>query len=425
VKALKFSFAVLGALALGAAAIPATAADSIPIGHLVNQSGETSPEAKVFAQGVSDSLTYINQHGGVSGRSLDVDTVDYGYDALKAVAAYAKWIASRKPVAVFGWGTADSEALVGFVARDEVAFVSGSSSARLTDPLGKSAHTTTPAPFNFFYGPSYSDGCRALVQWAGEDWRKTAGANRSTFLQDLYKPKFVHVGANHPYPNAPRESCAAYAKELGFEVLAPVRLPLTPGDFKAQCQALRESGANYAFLANTAESNIALAKSCASLNVPVQFMTNIYGWDEDAARIAREDGNGMVWVVTAATWGDDMPGMTLVRDISRVSDPKGETARPVHYMRGVCSVFLLRDALNVAAGQGEVSGASAKKALEQMRDHVPAGLEGVCQPTTWTPQDHRGTTEVTLYRSNFAYGSLTTERVFKTKLPLKPDWLGW
>lgn len=418
-------FSALAALALGVAGMPALAADSIPIGHLTNTSGETSPEAKIFAQGVTDSLAWLNSKGGVAGRMLEVEAAEYGYDALKAVAAYAKWVGTRKPVAILGWGTADTEALVSFVARDNVVFLSGSSSAKLTDPLGRSKHTTTPAPYNFFYGPSYSDACRGLVQWASEDWRRNGGASKSTFLQDLYKPKFVHLGDNHPYPNAPRLACADYAQELGFEVLPPIRLPLAPGEFKAQCQALKASGAQYAFLGNTAESNIALVKACATEGVATQFLTNIYGWDEDAAKAADTAGNGMVWVVTAATWKDTVPGMKLVREISALSDPTGNVVRPVHYMRGVCSVFLLRDAIADAASGKTVTGATVKAALEQMRGHVPAGLEGVCQPTTWTAHDHRGTTEVVLYRSAVAFGAALVERLFQTTLPLKPDWLGW
>ena len=49
-----------------------------------------------------------------------------------------------------------------------------------------------PAPYNFFYGPSYSDALRALLTWAAEDWKAKGGSG---------KPKFVHMGANHPYPN--------------------------------------------------------------------------------------------------------------------------------------------------------------------------------------------------------------------------------
>ena len=69
----------------------------------------------------------------------------------------------------------------------------------------------------------------------------------------------------------------------------------------------------------------------------------------------------------------------------------------------------MRDAMLAADKAGAITGPSIKKALEEMRDHVPAGLEGVCLPTTFTPEDHRGTTTVILYRNDFNFAVPRTE----------------
>ena len=420
-----FPFRLALAAVLAGAPLAALA-DDIPVGHLATTTGETSPVAQVYAQGLIDAMDHINAEGGVDGDRIAYETVDYGYDPLQAVATYAAWRDSLRPVAVLGWGTADTEAMVPFVTRDEVVFISGSSSGHLTDPTGRSAHTETPAPYNFFYGPSYSDGCRGLVQWAAEDWRRTGGAGVSAFLQDLTPPRFLYMGDNHPFPNAPMAACLDYARDLGFEVLEPIRYALAPGDFSAHCAAVREADAGYVFLGNTTESNVRLVRDCARAGVNAQFMTNVYGWDETAIEAAGEAGNGMVWVVTAGTWRTDTPGMDLVRAVSRQSDETGQIIRPVHYMRGVCTAFFLRDALAAAKGMdGGVTGPNVKTALERMQDHVPDGLDGVCLPSTWTAEDHRGTTEITLYRSNYSFGQWGMAEIFFTNIPLRPDWLGW
>ena len=82
-----------------------------------------------------------------------------------------------------------------------------------------------------------------MLTWAAEDWKAKGKPG---------KPKFVHMGANHPYPNAPKAAGEALATELGFEVLPPLVFALTPGDYSAQCLSLKSSGANYAYLGNTA-----------------------------------------------------------------------------------------------------------------------------------------------------------------------------
>jgi branched-chain amino acid transport system substrate-binding protein len=400
--------------------------DPIPVGQLVAETGATAPVARAYGQGVADAIAWINAQGGVDGRLIELDTVDYGYDAAEAIRTYKAWAEDLQPVAIHGWGTADTEALVDLVKRDEVVFMSGSASGHLTDPTGRSPWTTAPAPYNFFYGPSYSDGCRALVQYAAEQWKRSPTAqSASTFLGDLYRPKFAYLGDNHPFPNAPRAACIDYARDLGFEIVPPIRYALTPADFTAQCRSLERSGADFAFLANTTEANVRLLEDCARLGVASQFLTNVYGWDEGAAAEAGAAGNGIVWVVTVARWGDDVAGMETLRAVSRQSDPSGDAERPVHYVRGVCAAFFMRDAMRRAAAEGAITGPAIKAGFEGMRDHVPAELDGVCLPSSWTATDHRGTTTVKLYRSHYNFGTVSASEVYATTMPLRPDWLGW
>ncbi|MCG8428691.1 MAG: ABC transporter substrate-binding protein [Chromatiales bacterium] len=407
------SIAVSTAL-LAFSAGSAMAADAIQVGHLATYTGPTSAVGKPYGQGVADAMTYINNQGGINGKMLDFDTVDYSYNAPRAVATYKKWMARKKPVAIQGWGTADTEALVQFVSKDKVFFMSASYSSHLTDPTGKSKHVKAAAPFNFFYGPSYSDGCRGLVQWAAEDFKSKGGSG---------KPKFIHMGDNHPYPNAPKAACAAYAEELGFDVLNPIVYSLKPGDFKAQCLSLKDSGADYAYLANTSGSNISLLKSCNTVGVDTQFLSNVWGWDENAMKATGSVGNGLAWVVGASSWKDDNPGMKTMREVSKVSDKSGKEARPLHYMRGVCTGMFMRDAMMAADKAGGINAVNMKAAMENMKDHVPAGMEGACTPHTWTAEDHRGTVDVMVYRSVDGEAQ-KMEKIYTAKLPRRDEWLG-
>lgn len=411
-KMLLSGTAVLAVLA----AAPALAKD-IKVGHIADYTGATSSVGKPYGQGVADALAYINSKGGINGLKLDFETVDYSYEIPRAIAQYKKWTGgSDKVVAIQGWGTGDTEALVTFVAKDEIPYFSASYSGHLTDPTGKGSHGSKPAPYNFFYGPSYTDGCRALVQWAAKDAAAKGTKNA----------KFVHMGDNHPYPNAPKEACAAYAKEMGFTALEPIQYSLKPGDFKAQCLSLKESGANYAYLANTSGSTISLLKSCETVGVNVQFMGNVWGMDENAIKAAGSAANGMVFVVGAADWNSKAPGMATLKEVSKMSDPSGAEYRPLHYIRGVCSVFYMRDAMNVASRTTEgVTGPQIKKAMENMKDQVPSGLEGVCIPSTWTGEDHRGTTKVFIYQASASGSEQSIKQIGESDVPRKPDWLGW
>lgn len=426
---------ILGLAAGLALALPA-AAQPIPVGHLMDLSGPTSDVGTPYAQGVNDAFAWVNRtRGGVAGRPLNVLAVDYGYQAPRAVSQYQAWSRDRV-VGVMGWGTADTEALVRFVTRDKVPYVSGSYSAALTDAAGKSGRPGVEATgYNMFYGPSYSDALRAMLTWAAADW-KAKGRTGA--------PKYVHMGANHPYPNSPKAAGEALAKELGFEVLSPIVFALTPGDYTAQCLTLKSQGANYAYLGNTAGSNISVLRACQTAGVEVQFLGNVWGMDENAMKAAGAAANGVVFPVrTAAVWGqpggDAAPGMASLAAISRISDAAGTAYRPVHYLAGVCSAMLMVEAMDSAAAHGgALTGERIRDGFYARRDWVPAGFQGVCAPSNFSPEDHRGQLSVALFRARvsgdtsqgsvgelMAAGTMRLEPVTTVTLARKPELLGW
>jgi branched-chain amino acid transport system substrate-binding protein len=421
---------LLSAAAIVALSAPALAQSKVPVGHLADFSGATSDVGVPFGQGVADALAYINKQGGIGGKQqLATETVDYGYQVPRAISQYKKWTGRDSVVAIQGWGTADTEALTTFVAKDEIPYYSGSYAGALTDPNGTAEKSERAAPYNFFYGPSYSDSLRAMLQWASEDWKQKGGQG---------KPKYVHMGANHPYPNAPKAAGEELAKELGFEVLPAIQFALTPGDYTAQCLTLKDSGAAYAYLGNTAGSNISVLKACDTVGAKIQFMGNVWGMDENAMKAAGKAADGVVFPVrTGIVWGGDAPGMKTLREVSNISDFSGTAYRPVHYLAGACSAFYMKEAMDWAAQNGGVTGPNIKKGMYQKKDWVPAGLEGVCNPSTWTADDHRGTTSVGIYRAKVAgateagvdelvkSGTIKMEKVATIDLPRKKEWLGW
>src|SRR5258705_2757851 len=359
------------ALLLGGAATAAQA--KIPIGHLADYSGGTSDVGTPYGQAVADTFAWVNKNGGVGGKQLNVDSNDYGYQVPRAIALYKKWSGADKVAAIMGWGTADTEALTGFVAQDKIPYFSASYAAALTDPEGASGKAK-PAPYNFFYGPSYSDAMRALLIWAADDWKAKGKPG---------KPKFVHMGANHPYPNAPKAAGEALAAELGFEVLPPLVFALTPGDYSAQCLSLKSSGANYAYLGNTAASNISVLKACKTAGVDVQFLGNVCGMDENAAKTAADAADGVIFPLrTAVAWGGNAPGMKTVTEISKMSDPTAKVYRPVHYIAAACTALYMKEEIDWAAKNGGATGGDRDKGLYQKANRGAAGLGGALNPPT-------------------------------------------
>lgn len=410
-KTLKITLAV-GAM-LSAATLNSTAyADSILVGQLVDYTGPTAFVGKTYGPGIKDAIAYINANGGIDGTTIELDQIDYAYKVPQAIAAYKKW-KSRGMVALQGWGTGDTEALISFVAKDKIPVWSASYSGHLTDPTKLNPNTKKAAPYNYFYGPSYSDGCRAMVQWAAADAKQSGNAN----------PVFVYTGDNHPYPNAPKEACNEYAGELGFKVLDPIVVPMKPGDFKAQCLTIKESGANYAFIGNLGGSVVSLLKSCKTVGTDVAYMANI--WGGDYKTIKASEAVDYIFPSASPFWGSDVPGMKLVYDIAKLSGAADGDKPTHHYIRGICSTYYMKEAMEWAKANGGLTGPNIKKGMETLKNWVPSGLEGVCMPSTWTETDHRGTTVVSINRGSYVNGKVVIQLVDTVSLPRRDDWIGY
>jgi branched-chain amino acid transport system substrate-binding protein len=127
-----------------------------------------------------------------------------------------------------------------------------------------------------------------------------------------------------------------------------------------------------------------------------------------------------------------------VRKVSKISDPTGKEYRPVHYIRGMCHPFYMKEAMEWADQNGGITGPNIKKGFYQKKDWVPAGLEGVCGPATWTPEDHRGQVKIPIYQATVSgdtsgadiatlmtNGTMSMKKVFTAEIPRKPEWIGW
>lgn len=373
------SVATLALLPIAAA----VSAQEITIKTLDDLTGGTANLGVEFSAAKTDVVEWINANGGINGKKLKLESVDYGYKAPTAIMTYKRWTSEpTKPPLIFGYGTADTEALSAFVTTDKIPFLSQSFSAKLSDPTGKSGHVAHPTPYNFVYGPTYPDACRGVVAWAMKDWKARGQTG---------KPKLTYMADNYPSMMGYRDVCLEGATELGFEILPTIQYSLKPGDFKAQCLTLRESGANYAFLANPGDSSVALLKSCATVDVKVRFLGGFYSYSELTMKGAGNAANGVVIPLHVTPWGANVPGMQTVKAVT-----KGKP-RTTFYMANLCTFFYAKEAMEWADKNGGLTGDNVRRGFTQKKDWVPNGLEGVCAPATWSKDDYRSVVKMGIF----------------------------
>lgn len=130
--------------------------------------------------------------------------------------------------------------------------------------------------------------------------------------------------------------------------------------------------------------------------------------------------------------------MNRVKEISAAADPAVGYRSP-HYIRGVCALFFMKEAMEWVDRNGGLTGERIKQGMHQRADWVAEGLAGACLKATWTPEDHRGFTRVMLYQADvrgqpapnadlgqlMKDGILGIRKVYEVDIPRKPEWLGW
>ena len=154
-------------------------------------------------------------------------------------------------------------------------------------------------------------------------------------------------------------------------------------------------------------------------------MSNIWGGDKEIFNAIGDGVIDYVFPTMTPFWSDDVKGMKLVHKVSLQSDKSGKKQRTHHYVRGVCSAFYMKEAMEWAKKNGGITGANIKRGMYAVKDWEPKGLEGACMPATWTNEDHRGINTVNIYKGNYVDGEVKIDKVSEVTLERRDDWLGY
>ncbi len=369
----------------------AFSAETIKVGHLADLTGPTGDVGKPYAEGVQAYKNYVNAHGGINGKKIEMQMFDYAYDKNKAVNQYKKF-KEDKVVAIEGWGTGDTEALAGFVTADKIPYISASYSAHLTNPA--------KTPYNFFCAADYTTALRAGLLYLKENW-KGKGA-----------PKIVFIYPNHPYGIAPMKGGKEYAKELGFEVLGDEDVSLKAIEANSQLLSVKNKGADFAWIGGTTNSTAVILKDAKKLGLKTSFFSNIWGIDESTPKLAAGAEEGALVMAGSTTYGTNVPGMKLLMEVTK-NQPQSTP-----FIRGWVSMVVLVEALNRADKKGPITGETVKAALETFKDFDTGGLTP--GKITFTSTDHRPFMSVNIMAME--KGQLVLKKTMD--LPRKAEWLG-
>jgi len=371
---------------IGTAAVAATvlvfgagsalAVDTIKIGGIFDTTGATSDVGSDYALSAKDAVAYINSNGGVNGKKLEMVANDYAYKIPEAVNLY-KTYKDEGIYLIQGWGTGDTNALKEMVTADKIVYMSASYDTGISDP--------SKTPYNFFVGTSYGDSIKAAMQFVKDSWTDKTRA-----------PKVVFIYPDHPYGKNPIPAGKEMAKALGLEIGPDQDVSLKATEAVSQLTAMKAFNPDYAWIGNTVASAAVIVKDAAKLGLTTKFLINVWGFNENLAKLAGGAAQERVFgMVPFTMWGDDVPGMKPVMEMHNNNHKGDSHIQP--YIQNWVSMMVMWEALKIADKKGALNADGVKAALETLKDFDTGGLSA---PITFTSTDHRPNTALRIMTVN-------------------------
>lgn len=379
----RLTVATLATLTLGLTACAPGGGESeaesegpIKIGIIADLTGATGDVGTPYNEGMLGYIDWINREGGIDGREIDATSKDYAYDVPTAERLYKEYI-NDGAVAIQGWGTGDSEALMNKVAADELPFMSASYAEVLTDP--------EQAPYNFVVAPTYSDQMRVGLNWIAKE---EGGDTQVAFFHN-----------DSPFGLAPLEDGQSWISEQGLPLtMKAYAMPAGSANYVGLLSQAKQQGAKYIVIQNVTSPAAQVAKDIQAQGLDMTIVCLNWCADEQFIDTAGDAAEGHVLVQPFAPITADQPGHQQIQDYLKGEGSSLEE-KGLHYAQGWYTMHMMAEGIRAALENGdELSGPAIKEALETMGAIDTGGVVGTGE-VEFSADSHRGSTGSGIYRA--------------------------
>ncbi len=327
-----------------------------------------------FGWGFIDGMNWVNSEGGgVNGKKIKWFLEDFRYNPTVEVANFNKYTAEYKPdefLMATGYITGGLKPLIEKVnVEEKIPWLDGSYSTEIFGEEGG------PSKYPYYYslGATYGNQIKVLLKWIKEN-HKGKGKPRVAFV---YSPT---AWGRDGIPEG-----IAYAKKLGFDVVAEIEYPYTATSATNECMQLRKAKAQYVIYHGFSGAGAYTAiffKTAKKIIPKAQLMGTHYTTGRFPILVAQEAYDGYIGVATRpfcdavprSKTPMDNPMVKLAHEFAKKYRPeeykkglKGGGIKDMFlYMEGFTYALMLQKALTEADNAGELTREGVKKALDNM-----------------------------------------------------------
>ncbi len=358
----RYSFCLLIALVIllpqfGLAQPPLKVGGLIPFGDRWGDSG------RECAKGMIDAGKWLNQHGGVFGRKLEIILIDDTFQPAEFMAAYRKLNEAARTLLLYIYSMETSLALLPHIHYDRLPALVGSLPSPLAIP--------TKYPYLFSITPTPLDSAKIGMKYISEN----PGVK-------VKKPKVLFVGSPDYLDKHFLGEIKEYAKALGLDAGSEF-LSAGPFNPESALSAISAYGPDFVYVSLTPRETLSLLQEAREKDVKPKWVCSPKAFDESLASF-----DGVLGVQPLAPFGEDVPGMAGIKEAHQRWHPYD--SHTVSYVEGWTNVLIMAEVLGRSLPEQKLSRQKIKESLESLKDFV---LGGLAPPLTFTAKDHRPSVE--------------------------------
>ncbi len=363
---------IIGLLAVGCvkrAPAPGVTDTEVLIGNVQDLSGPLKELGAIIPSGSNMYFQYINDQGGVHGRSIKMLIEDHQYNPQKAVAATKKLVEKDQVFCLFQiLGTSPCEAIRPILSETGTPLIAPATNSGTMSDLSREA-----GDLIFHTDTGYDRQGEILVDYI---LNQNSDAKIGIVYQDDDYGENVLEGIAR----------AEAEHEITVQKESYQRGAI---DFKGQTMNLLKGGCTDVIIAGIVREPVTVMKTAEAMNYKPNFFGTGPTVDARVGKLAGSAGEGFTATYWANMWNSDAPGPILYRELCEKYDIPEPYIGLYHYY-GFATAQLLVEGLE-RAGRNPT-----RKSLVRGLETFKNWDVGSFPPITFNRNDHAGVDKVQL-----------------------------
>ncbi|MFA4911465.1 MAG: ABC transporter substrate-binding protein [Desulfobacteria bacterium] len=345
--------------------------DTIKIGVIMDQTGVIAQGGVPMVNGVKTYFRHINDQGGINGRKLKVIVEDDHYTIPAAFAAFKKLIFKDDVLTILACGgTGQTLALAKQIETHKVPVIPYSCAEAITTPLKRYIFTSSA---------SYDDMIKVPIDYIMKDLKAE-------------NPKIAFVYPDVEYGKTGLQAVERYLSKYNLKLSNKTVINLGEIDATSQILTLKKSDPDYIILHTVLGGLISFYRATKRYDLRGKVFGFFYIGEEYNIKATGDAMRDTIVASPIGYWGDNTPGMTELREITKKYQPDSER-KTLYYIHGwvisaICAEGLKRAGKNLDSD-------TLVEAYETFKNFSTGGIS---VPVSYSKNNHKGGIGNKLYK---------------------------